>query len=230
MICVRQQAPASIAGANTGNAYDFCQKSAAMTTTATLRAIRLATLAVMAVACGKKNDTSDATTASGTAKADTAAMTASSTAAGGWTDAHILALLDEANAADSASGALAANKGTSSAVRDFGKRMVRDHHSLRSQGEVLAKKLSITLSLPSDDPLASDIQKYAQTLASTVKGKDFDRAYTDGEVALHKKVLGVATKAMNQAQSTELKNLIQKAAPVIVGHLDLAESIQKNLK
>ena len=201
-----------------------------MTNTARLRTIRLAAAALVAVACGKKDDSSKTTGGSNAVSTDTTAMTASSTTSGAWTDANILALLDEANMADSASGSLAATKGTSSAVRDFGKRMVRDHHGLRSHGEILAKKLSITPSPPSDDPLASDVQKYAQTLASTAKGKDFDRAYTDGEVDMHKKVLGVVTKAMNQAQSTELKNLIQKAAPLIVGHLDLAESIQKNLK
>ena len=67
-------------------------------------------------------------------------------------------------------------------------------------------------------------------LNSTAKGKDFDKAYIDSEVDAHKKVLDLATQAMAQAQNTELKNLIQKAAPVIQSHLDLAESIQKNLK
>jgi hypothetical protein len=43
-------------------------------------------------------------------------------------------------------------------------------------------------------------------------------------------VLDLATKAAGQTQTTELKNLIQKAAPVIQGHLDLAQSIQKSLQ
>ena len=44
-------------------------------------------------------------------------MTASSTSTGGtWSDANILALLDEANVADSSEGAIAATKGTSAAV------------------------------------------------------------------------------------------------------------------
>jgi putative membrane protein len=197
--------------------------------TAIFKIPALAAAALIVVACGKKENYSDTTAASSTATTDTAAMAASSTS-GTWTDPNIFALLDEANMADSTAGALAASKGTSSAVRDFGKRMTRDHHILRAQGEALAKKLKVTPVLPSDDPLASDIQKYTQTLNSTAKGKDFDRAYIDGEVDMHKKVLDLATKAMEQAQSTELKNLIQKAAPVIKGHLDLAESIQKNLK
>jgi putative membrane protein len=147
-----------------------------------------------------------------------------------WTDANIFAILDEANAADSAAGVLAGTKGTSSAVRDFGKRMTRDHHTLRAQGAALAKKLKITPTPPAGDNLVADAQKAMDNLNSTAKGKDFDKAYIDGEVDMHKKVLDVATQAMGQAQSTELKNLIQKAAPVIQGHLDLAESVQKNLK
>ena len=191
----------------------------------------LAVTALVLVACSKKESYgTDTTAASSTMSADTSAMASSSTTSGTWTDANIAALLDEANMADSAAGALAATKGTSSAVRDFGRRMTRDHHTLRAQGEALAKKLKITPTPPAGDNLVTDAQKNMDNLNTTAKGKDFDKAYIDSEVDVHKKVLDLATKAMDQAQSTELKNLIQKAAPVIKGHLDLAESIQKNLK
>jgi putative membrane protein len=155
---------------------------------------------------------------------------AAATNNGAWTDANIFAILDEANMADSSGGAIASTKGTASAVRSFGKDMMRDHHTLRAQGATLAKKLNITPQAPSDDPLASDIQKNSETLNSTAKGKDFDKAYIDGEVDMHKKVLETATKAADQTQNTELKNLIQKAAPLIQAHLTKAESIQKTLK
>jgi putative membrane protein len=162
--------------------------------------------------------------------ADTSAMTAGAPASGTWTDANIVALLDEANSADSAAGAIAVTKGTNSAVRDFGRRMMRDHHQLRAQGAALAKKLNITPAAPSDDPLMPAAQKHMDNLNSTAKGKDFDKAYIDGEVDIHKAVLETATKAAGQTQNTELKNLIQKAAPVVQGHLTLAESIQQKLK
>jgi putative membrane protein len=163
--------------------------------------------------------------------ADTSAMGASSTASSGtWSDANIVALLDEANAADSSAGSIAATKGTSSAVRDFAKQMMRDHHQLRAQGAALAKKLNVTPAAPGDDPVPGMAQNETNTLNTTAKGKDFDKAYIDAEVDAHKAVLDLATKAAGQTQTTELKNLIQKAAPVIQGHLDKAESIQKNLK
>jgi putative membrane protein len=193
-----------------------------------LTVLAVAVLAV--VACSKKENDGADTAAASTAATDTSAMGAPSTTPGTWTDANIFALLDEANVADSAAGALAVTKGTSSAVRDFGRRMTRDHHNLRAQGEVLAKRLKITPTPPADDNLASDSQKNLDNLNSTAKGKDFDKAYIDSEVETHKRVLELATKGMEQAESTELKNLIQKAAPVIRGHLDLVQSIQKNLK
>jgi putative membrane protein len=190
----------------------------------------LAIAALVLAACSKKeNSGADTTAASGTAMADTSGM-AASTSSGTWTDANIFALLDEANAADSTAGAVAVTKGTASAVRDFGRRMVRDHHQLRAQGEALAKKLKITPAAPADDPVTPAAQKHMDNINSTAKGKDFDKAYVDGEVDIHKAVLELATKAAGQTQNTELKNLIQKAAPVIQGHLDLAESVQKNLK
>jgi putative membrane protein len=194
---------------------------------------RVAALAIAAFALGacskKDNSAVDTTAASSTVSADTS-MAASAPAAGTWTDANIVALLDEANAADSSAGAVAATKGTAAAVRDFGKRMMRDHHTLRAQGEALAKKLNVTPAAPSDDPVAPAAQKEMETLNSTAKGKDFDRAYIDAEVDAHKAVLGLATKAAGITQTAELKNLIQKAAPVIQGHLDKAEAIQKTLK
>jgi len=190
----------------------------------------LAIAALVLAACSKKeNSGADTTAASSTAMADTSGMTGS-TSSGTWTDANIFALLDEANAADSTAGALAVTKGTASAVRDFGRRMVRDHHQLRAQGEALAKKLKITPAAPADDPVTPAAQKHMDNINATAKGKDFDKAYIDGEVDIHKAVLELATKAAGQTQNTELKNLIQKAAPVIQGHLDLAESVQKNLK
>jgi putative membrane protein len=195
---------------------------------------RVATLAIAAFAlagCSKKDNSAvDTTAASSTVSADTSAMTSSVPAAGTWTDANIVALLDEANAADSTAGAVAATKGTSAAVRDFGKQMMRDHHQLRAQGDALAKKLNVTPSAPSDDPVTPAAQKEMNTLNTTAKGKDFDRAYIDAEVDVHKAVLGLATKAAGITQTTELKNLIQKAAPLIQAHLDKAEAIQKTLK
>lgn len=194
-----------------------------------LAALSAAALAV--VACAKKDNTTTDTTAVTGTMADTSAMAASSTTpAATWSDANIFAMLDEANAADSSAGSIAATKGTAAAVRSFAKDMMRDHHTLRTQGAALAKKLNVTPAAPADDPVPNMAQTETNTLNSTAKGKDFDKAYIDAEVNAHKAVLDLATKAAGQTQTTELKNLIQKAAPLIQAHLTKAESIQKTLK
>jgi putative membrane protein len=186
----------------------------------------LAVAALAAAACSKKDNYASDTTAaaSSTTMGDTSAMSTNAPASGTWSDANIFALLDEANAADSSAGSVAATKATSSAVRSFARDMMRDHHTLRAQGAALAKKLNITPAAPSDDPVTSMAQDETNTLNSTAKG------YIDAEVNAHKAVLDMATKAAGQTQNSELKNLIQKAAPVIQAHLTKAESIQKTLK
>jgi putative membrane protein len=187
-------------------------------------------------ACSKKdagtNDTGLAVTtdtgAAVTASADTGMTT--NTASTGMSDANIVYMLDWANMMDSTGGSVASTKGTNSEVRDFGKRMMRDHHNLRQQGQDLAKKLNVTPTPPANDTTQAHMQKMMANLNGAAKGKDFDKTYIDGEVETHKAVLEMATSAMNAAQNADLKNLIQKAAPAIQAHLDMAQSIQGKLK
>lgn len=203
---------------------------AAAVTRRTAGAIALA--ALMVTACAKKDETSsDTTSATNTMTASDTAGAASSTAAApsGLTDANIVAILDAANMSDSTWGAIAATKGTSADVRNFGKTMMRDHHVLRKAGQDLAKKLGVIPQPPADDNSQQQLKENVDKLNGTPKGKDFDKAYIDHEVEYHKSVLETATKAMAAAQSAELKNLIQKAAPNIQAHLDAAQKIQKKM-
>lgn len=188
-------------------------------------------LAVAALAVGACSSKEGAATDSGGAVAgDTAGLGAQQAIAPAWTDANIFALLDETNVADSTHGQIASTKGTSAAVRDFGRQMARDHHALRAEGQALAKRLNITPTPPAGDTLPAHAQKTSDLLSTTAKGKDFDKAYVDHQVEMHKGVLDIATRAMPAAQSTELKNMIQKAAPVVQGHLDKVQSIQRNMQ
>jgi putative membrane protein len=150
--------------------------------------------------------------------------------AAGLTDPNIVYILDNANKLDSAAGSIASTKGTNSEVRDYGKRMMRDHHSLRQQGQDLAQKLGVTPTPPASDDSQAQYDKTMSMLNGAAKGKDFDKAYIDNEVTYHKAVLETATAAMNAAQNAELKNLIQKAAPAIQAHLDMAQAIQGKLQ
>ena len=66
------------------------------------------------------------------ARTDSAAAPAA--APGALSDANIVALLDEANMADSAAGAYAVTKATNPEVKAFAKLMMGEHHALRAAG------------------------------------------------------------------------------------------------
>ncbi len=148
---------------------------------------------------------------------------------GGMTDANIVALLDAANKADSSAGALAAKKATNAEVKAFARLMMSEHHALRAAGQALAKQLGVEPKAPERDPLAPYVANEMRTLQSTAKGAEFDRVYIDNEVSVHQAVLDLANQARVTTQTPQLKELIEKAVPVIRKHLDQATELQKKL-
>jgi putative membrane protein len=144
-------------------------------------------------------------------------------------DANIVALLDEANAADSAAGALARTKATDPDVKAFAQLMITEHHLLRKKGQELAKKLNVTPEPPANDPVKPAATAEMDALRSAAKGAAFDRAYIDQEVTIHKAVLDLAGQAHGATQNAELKALITTAKPYLERHLERAESLQKKL-
>src|SRR5215207_7795752 len=69
-------------------------------------------------------------------------------------DATIVAIFDAANTADIETGQLAAERGSSKEVRDFGAMLARDHKAVRGQGRDLAAKLRVTPTPRKDDASA----------------------------------------------------------------------------
>jgi putative membrane protein len=203
------------------------------------------TLAALAVACSKSDNTAGsdtgaaaasgmAATAASPAAANSTATAGSTTAAtssaqGGLTDANIAWILDQANAADSARGQLAETKGTNPEVKSFGKLMVGEHHALRAEGQALVKKLGVTPTAPAGDSSEAQAKAEMDSLTSMPKGAAWDKAYIGYEVGYHQAVINTATKALGVAQNDSLKALIKKAAPVIQHHLARAQAIQKKL-
>jgi putative membrane protein len=177
-------------------------------------------------------DQSAATSAESTR--DTGATGASggapaATPQGGLTDANIVALLDGANKADSASGAVAAKKATNADVKAFARLMMSEHHALRAAGQQLAKQLGVEPKPPQHDPLAPYVASEMKALQTTAKGAEFDRTYIENEVTVHQAVLDLANQARVTTQTPQLKELIEKAIPTIRKHLEQAQNIQKQL-
>src|SRR5215217_8050178 len=144
------------------------------------------------------SDTSGGAMTSGAA--DTGSM-AGGAQPGALSDANIVALLDEANMADSASGAYAVTKATNPDVKAFAKLMMGEHHALRAQGQQLAQRLNVTPELPADDPLKPAAESEMTAIKAAPKGPQFDRLYIEQEIGAHKLVLDVAEKGHDAAQN-----------------------------
>jgi putative membrane protein len=192
-----------------------------------------AVLVTLLAACrGKESAASQAGASAAATPAPAAANTTATTAAAGPTalaDPNIVYLLDQANAADSARGALAEQKGTSPAVKAFARLMMGEHHALRQEGQALAKKLRLTPIMPPGDQSEAQAKEELDSLTAMPNGSAWDRAYMEYENTYHQGVLRIATTAASTTQNAELKALLQKAAPVIQRHLLRAREIQQKL-
>ena len=195
------------------------------------RAAALIGACVLSGACAKSDNKADSTAAADSAAKAAAAATPAPTtpAPAALTDANIAALLDAANAADSAAGKIASTKGTRADVKDFGRMMMRDHHALRKMGQDLVKKLNVTPAMPAGDTSQMAAQHWQDSLNAMPKGSAWDKAYIDHEVSYHQAVIQTAQTAEGAAQNAELKDLITKAIPNLQAHLTKAQDIQGKL-
>ena len=192
-------------------------------------------LALVSGACqgrtgsGAESAARDTTTPAAADSVKTAGPTDSSAPKAGLNDETILGMLDRANSADSTLGRLAAKQATDPEVKEFAMMMMKDHHDLRVSGEELAKKLGVTPKPPAKDPVAGYSASESAAIQKAKKGADFDKTYIDNEVTVHQAVLDAVNMAGVSSSTPEVKDLLQKAIPVIRAHLEQAMALQKRL-
>jgi putative membrane protein len=144
-------------------------------------------------------------------------------------DPTIIAIFDAANTVDMETGALAAKRGASKEVREFGAMLVRDHKGVRQMGRDLAGKLKVTPTPPRDDASAK-AHAAAMTSLRGLRGDAFDHAFLQHEVAFHKSVIDAVTTTLLPAiQNAELKALVVKVAPAFEGHRLAAATLDQKL-
>jgi putative membrane protein len=148
----------------------------------------------------------------------------------GINDAQIAKIVVTANQVDVDAGKLAASKATNPEVKKFAQTMVTDHTGVNKQAVDLATKLGVK---PEDNDTAKSLASGGQAnLANlkTLKGKEFDKAYVDHEVAYHQAVLDAVDKTLIPgAKNEELKALLVKVRPAFVAHLEHAKMVQADL-
>lgn len=145
-------------------------------------------------------------------------------------DPEIAAIVLTANQVDVDAGQLATAHAQAKDVKEFAQLMIQDHRSVNEAAVALAHKLNLK---PEENPTSRSLKQGGQdNLASlnALKGKAFDKAYVDHEVAYHEAVLGAVDKTLiPNAHNPELKALLLKARPTFVAHLEHARQIQREL-
>ena len=147
------------------------------------------------------------------------------------TDPQIVGIVVGANQIDIDYGKLAVSKSKNKEVRDFAQQMVTDHSALQKSVFDLGAKLKVT---PAESDTAKSLKSQSEETTEklkALKGKAFDKAYIDNEVAYHKMVINaVSSVLIPNAKNAELKSALEGAAPLFQGHLEHAQKVQTDLE
>lgn len=154
----------------------------------------------------------------------------SGAAKAGVTDPQIAAIAVAANQVDIAAAKLAKKTSKNAKVKAFASDMIRDHSSANKQAGALVTKLGVT---PEENDTSKALTRGGdENLAKlkTLKGKEFDRAYAEHEVAYHQQVIEALDNTLIPgAKNDELKSLLQSVRGVVAQHLDHAKMMVDTL-
>ena len=145
-------------------------------------------------------------------------------------DPEIAHVAVTANSIDIDLAKLAQSRTHNHDVKQFATTMITDHSAVNAQASALATKLGVT---PKDNAVSQSLLKGAAEARATIeplKGKAFDQAYIDREVAYHQAVLDALDKLLIPTTSNaELKQLLVDVRPAIATHLEHAKKLQSTL-
>jgi putative membrane protein len=119
-------------------------------------------------------------------------------------------------------GKLAAQKGSSDAVKQFGQKMVDDHSKANDQLKEIATKQQIEV------PTALDAkhQKRVDKL-SGLSGEKFDTEYSKNMLKDHRKDVNDFQMAAQYGTDPNIKQFAASTLPVLQEHLKMAEDLNK---
>lgn len=120
-------------------------------------------------------------------------------------------------------GRVAAQKGMSDAVKQFGQRMVDDHSKANSELMSLASSKGITLPTTLDEKHQKDVTKL-----SAMSGAEFDRAYSKMMLSDHNKDVAEFEKQSTKGADSDLKAFASKTLPTLQEHLQMAKALPDN--
>ena len=145
-----------------------------------------------------------------------------------YTSAELVAFVNAYNDAEVETGRMAQTKATDPQVRAFAQRIVKEHQALKTEATSAAKRLNVTPAMPEgDEDLAKDHQDGMRDLTAKAKGKEFDEAFLEHEIKMHRKVLDEVEDALGRSRNEDIRPLLEQARAGLRAHLDAAEALEK---
>jgi putative membrane protein len=124
-------------------------------------------------------------------------------------------------------GKLAEHQGKGMKVKMFAHMMVMDH-TKTTKGLMHAIKMA---NLPTPPPPAPTAEQ-AQMLDTLrpLHGRDFDKAYLDGQIMVHQKALAAMQAYAHGGENPEIRKAAAKTVPIVEHHLMKAQKIEASMK
>lgn len=119
-------------------------------------------------------------------------------------------------------GKLAAEKGGSDEVKDFGNLMVKDHTKINDDLKEVAGKMDVKIPADLNAKHQAMVDKF-----SKLSGAEFDKAYVPAMVKDHKKDIAEFEKAGETVKNADLKKFTEDNLPTLKGHLEKIEKFDQ---
>jgi putative membrane protein len=120
-------------------------------------------------------------------------------------------------------GRVAAQRGTSEAVKQFGQRMVDDHSAANQELMSLASSKGIRLPTALDEKHQEHVTKL-----SAMSGAEFDRAYSKMMLSDHEKDVKAFERQSSKGGDADLRAFATKTLPTLQQHLEMARALPGN--
>jgi putative membrane protein len=118
-------------------------------------------------------------------------------------------------------GKVASEKASSSQVKDFGARMVKDHSQANDELKDLAQKKGIAISPKLDTRHQAQVERL-----SKLSGSAFDKAYVKNQVTAHEMTVKLFREEAQSGQDPDLKAFANKTLPTLEDHESSIKAIQ----
>lgn len=144
-------------------------------------------------------------------------------------DGGVLSVFNTIDQHEIESAQLAQEKAHSAAVREYAEHLIKEHKALEVRKQTVASIMRVE---PDKPDLAYALDKtYYRTLAALYNksGPDFDRAYMDYQITLHKQAIKLTEDTRRSVNDSRLSQQLNESRPNLNKHLAIAQSIQEEL-